>query len=397
MIRLKHFTKYKLPILNNVKGGVSDTSYCGKNGVCYKDYSYRDNEINETNSAPNCIIYGGQMQHWSRFKYLFLSLAITISCNLFSQDCDCFLNYYKAESLYFNKTDKDKSVQYYRNAFKDPKFGSLVNVYNAMDIVYRLDSFEYAKTLLEKSFIKGGRMDFLDRIDKYYPNLKYDKERLQKITDSVRITRNPYDSLLIKDLEYMDNRDQLIRKNEELENHSILEVKIIDRMNYLWLKEIIVKNGGKLPNFDQIGTDGFENIETILLHLDLDYIIDLWPYFIRSIKEDRAPINEILLYQLDRTMVAGQDIVYLEDGKLVKKKKNSKIPNSEVYYQNLGGMDVFLMEEKQSYWWPFNPELDTENTSNIRKELCLDSLEDQIKREPYRKLITIDEFVKKVK
>lgn len=332
-----------------------------------------------------------------KMKVIIFFIAITICFSAQAQDCDCFLNYYKAESLYFNKTDKDKSVQYFRKAFEDPNFGSLADVYNAMDKVYRLDSFEYSKSLLAKSFIKGGRMDFLDRIDKYYPNLKYDKERLQKITDSVRITRNPYDSLLIKDLEYMDNRDQLIRKNEELENHSILEVKIIDRMNYLWLKEIIVKNGGKLPNFDQIGTDGFENIETILLHLDLDYIIDLWPYFIRSIKEDRAPINEILLYQLDRTMVAGQDIVYLEDGKLVKKKKNSKIPNSEVYYQNLGGMDVFLMEEKQSYWWPFNPELDTENTSNIRKELCLDSLEDQIKREPYRKLITIDEFVKKVK
>lgn len=331
-------------------------------------------------------------------KIIIFFISTISSFSLVAQDCDCFLNYYKAESLYFNKTDKIKSIKYYRKAFEDPKFGSLADVYNALDIVYRMDSFEYAKTLLEQSLLKEGRLDFLNRIDKYYPNLKYNKERLQKIADSVRINRKPFDSLLINDLAYMEQRDQFIRENEKMENNSILNEKTIDKMNYLWLKEIILSNGGKLPTYDQVGDEGLEYITTILVHLELDFIIDLWPYLIRSIHEDKAPINDIIVYQLDRNMISGDNIVYLENGKLVKKHTNKAIPNSHYYYQNLGGMDVNIVEEKAHYWWPFNPELDKDNTNKIRKALCLDSLDNLLTRLSYYKnFANSDDFVKKVK
>lgn len=169
-------------------------------------------------------------------------------------------------------------------------------------------------------------------------------------------------------------------------------------MNYLWLKEIILRNGGKLPPYEQVGNEGLEYITTILVHLELDFIIDLWPYLIRSIHEDKAPINDIIVYQLDRNMISGDNIVYLEKGKLVKKQTNKTIPNSLYYYQNLGGMDVNIIEEKAHYWWPFNPELDKDNTNKIRKALCLDSLDNLLTRLSYYKNFeNSEDFVKKMK
>lgn len=60
MLSLKEFKKFKLPILNHVKGGVEDTTYKKTDGFRYKDYKYSSNELNETDSYDcQCNKYGG--------------------------------------------------------------------------------------------------------------------------------------------------------------------------------------------------------------------------------------------------------------------------------------------------------------------------------------------------
>lgn len=60
MMSLKEFKKFKLPVLNLVKGGVEDTAYKKNDGFSYRDYKYGNNELNETDSYNcQCNKYGG--------------------------------------------------------------------------------------------------------------------------------------------------------------------------------------------------------------------------------------------------------------------------------------------------------------------------------------------------
>lgn len=58
--KMKTFKKYKINDLNKIKGGVKDTTWTSNTtGWKYKDYKYNDNEVNETNSTPDCTAWGG--------------------------------------------------------------------------------------------------------------------------------------------------------------------------------------------------------------------------------------------------------------------------------------------------------------------------------------------------
>lgn len=56
---MENFIKYQNNDLNKIKGGVKDTVWTSNTtGWKYRDFKYNDNEINETNSRPDCTAYG---------------------------------------------------------------------------------------------------------------------------------------------------------------------------------------------------------------------------------------------------------------------------------------------------------------------------------------------------
>lgn len=55
-----YFKKYQIRSLNKIVGGVKDTEYeMTTTGGKYRDYEYKDNEVNTTHSTPDCEVTGG--------------------------------------------------------------------------------------------------------------------------------------------------------------------------------------------------------------------------------------------------------------------------------------------------------------------------------------------------
>lgn len=327
-------------------------------------------------------------------RYTFLLTFFLFSGVLTSQKNTYFQKFYLAEKLYANEKTKSNSINIYRQAFACNKLPLISNLLNTFYKAYRMDSLDFCYEI----------MDILPKVGFGYQNLKkflkgsiyYGYERIN-IIDSLVFLKNfvpevVSDSLLLRDLEYMLERDQAIRKI--MNPKGIYSMQSISDMNYLWLKKIIENNDGLLPSFKQVGGDGIDHIKTLIMHLDIEHIVELWPAFTRSIEVNCLPIGENIIYQIDRNMVNEPNLVYLKKDKLIiKKNKNKEISGRKIYYQNYGGMDFFNHVTKKTFWWPFNPDIDLKNTDKIRKALLLDSIEDLKLRNPHIVTISAEEFL----
>jgi hypothetical protein len=160
------------------------------------------------------------------------------------------------------------------------------------------------------------------------------------------------------------------------------------------LKNILERYKGSFPDLNIIGNDGEGYIDLILLHFDIEWIAEIFPALVEAIHKGYT-FNEGILYQIDRTIVAGGR-VYVYDpevGSIVPGPKNATIRDSRRFYQYYGGFDLFDSKSKRLVWWPFQKDADKEQVNALRDKLCLDSLEDYMSRRPYIEKISDEEFI----
>ncbi len=326
-------------------------------------------------------------------RQIILAFILFIAVNAHSQAdfCDCHKYYFKAEKAYFSN-NQDSTVYYYKKAFSNPEFDDVAKIFNAADKVIRIGELEYAENLIYSARKSGtsidGIYDFVKRHSKF--EFMIDSSKLAEIEVD---TPNP-DAFLVKELKFMQARDQMIR-NEYRNKYDFDYRKLVDYGNFLMLKNILERYNGSFPELNIIGNEGEEYIETILHHFDIQWIAEIFPALVDAIMNKGYMFNEILLYQIDRTIVAGGR-VYVYDpevGSIVPGPKNATIGDSRQFYQHYGGFDLYDSKSKRLVWWSFQKDADKEQVNALREKLCLDSLEDYMSRRPYIEKISDEEFI----
>jgi hypothetical protein len=180
------------------------------------------------------------------------------------------------------------------------------------------------------------------------------------------------DSFMIKELLWMKMRDQLIRNNKEYID-DISKFKHIDSTNLVILQSLIKYNNGKLPSYQQLGSDGSYALEIILTHFDVKNINEIFPYIIVAIKNNTFYNSENVLYQIDRNNIDDKNL-YLYNKKLKKfdiKKTNKLLHKNIGYFQYYGGMDINDLSTRKTYYWPYFPNRDMKIVTNLLNDLCL--------------------------
>jgi len=326
-------------------------------------------------------------------KYFIVILIVFISITeMFSQIniCECYKYYFKAEKDFYNN-NLDSVSFYYKKAFSNPVFGNTSNYFNAADKLIRIGKLEFAKELLMGSASKEvkflGIQNFINRYPKINFSIDSSKLSFYKV-DSIKL-----DKLLLYELSFLYNRDQMIR-NEYEGLYQDEYIKNVDYGNFLQLKNIIDRFQGKFPDLNLIGQDGERYISTILLHFDIEWLSEIFPALIDAIHKGYL-INEDLIYQIDRSIVDSGK-VYIYDSKLerlVYATNTPSILNSKFFYQFYGGYEINFIKERGIFWWPFPTNLNKFEVNSLRSILCLDSLDDYISRKPYIKFINDEKFL----
>jgi hypothetical protein len=160
------------------------------------------------------------------------------------------------------------------------------------------------------------------------------------------------------------------------------------------LKNIIARYNGSLPDLKYIDFDVMDNLETILVHMDIEWIAEIFPVLVDAIHKGYT-FNEILIYQIDRNIIGKGDLFTYDQAShsFIKSYQLDPIPNSVEYPQYYGGMDMYMGKEEGSIWWPFAGNQNLIQVNELRSILCLDSLEDYMLRKPFVRSIDVEEFL----
>lgn len=197
------------------------------------------------------------------------------------------------------------------------------------------------------------------------------------------------DSFKLKQLEILAENDQKYRGEE---NYEWRLQRTLDSLNWIGLKGIVQKYG-RLPNYEEIGLAGQENLETLFFHMDKEILEWLLPYVIKCVKENNSNLSPVILYQLDRIgMSEGLVYTITSNYKIEAFSIRTRMKNG-YYCQSFGEwFDVKSRIDNKVYETPLDPNLNINVVNEIRKLFCLDSIEEKRQRKPWVNVVTIDEF-----
>ena len=302
--------------------------------------------------------------------------------------CQSHALYQRAEWAYYNGQEDSVAI-YFEEAFKVPLFGGVSSLLNATDRLIRLEEYDVAKALLKRSYVWGQTIESLEATLNRYPQWQLDIDTLLLSIEQEICQSN---AVWVDALEAMIEDDQEVR-GESGEAYSDEEMKEMDFSNYQSLKALLVQNDNRLPERATLCPDAEEHLTTLLMHFDIEWIADLFPVLVDGIQRGYM-YGESLLYQIDRTTVDAGKLYGLKDGQLVYMGEIEPIESSPFHYQVYGGYDLFVSKIKKRIWWPFSDQVERNNVNQLRKHLCLDSLQESFERQPYIEKVSDQEFLK---
>ena len=261
----------------------------------------------------------------------------------------------KEDSIYLNKIS-EFSLLLSKCGITYKEIETIFNIVNKYGNQFRADSL---KSKYHISFYVLKTVDIIDK-DKFQKNVKV-YEKLKKIN---------FDSNLSKELKVIGKIDQKnrIKGRNSHQNDSIVYTK---------LKEIILRNNG-FPNFFNIDKNDYEIIETCLIHMDLEKLVEFLPYLIKGIQKGEIFINQGILYAIDRNSIENGKYLKLENDTFTIVADNQKIYN-QYYCSGVGAFYFYSKDNKKDrYLFPLTDKITKNNINNLRAIMYLPSIEDDV-------------------
>ena len=307
---------------------------------------------------------------------LFLLFSLKVLAGISQKQCPCqnFNDFYSVEKLYYsNDFDNSHIINLYKKNLIDNNFGDLSHLLNTIDKVIKFGDIITIKEFILQIPKKGGNLsdviDFLNR----YPTLENSKFLL---IDSIAIINNELefkkglDSLLIKELLWMSERDQYVRSNDSLFKRYN---SFIDSSNFSLLLDLIKLNNNKLPEYHKIGSEASTCLNSLLMHMSIQNLSDILPFIIKAIRDNGFYDNTNILYQIDRNHIGNDSIFRINKStlKLYPFLKNKEFHPKAGYFQYYGGIELFDDSSMKKYFWPFHPEANKDIQQELYDVLCL--------------------------
>ncbi len=307
-----------------------------------------------------------------RSKLIFNLLLILFSITAYTQDSvDCPSGLYFDAKELLQQRDTFSAQEKLIQLFSKTNYGDLSVHYN-LYANNSVKSHELNRLLNISAIQKGCDIKFFNTLLKKsnFDTISMDAD-LYLLNNEIYVSK--LDSFMIKELKWMEDRDQAIRLIETESPELDKQMKYIDSTNMLLLHGLIRYNNYQWPGYDQLGSDGSEYLKTILHHFDVENLNEVLPYIITAIKNNQFFDAETILYQVDRN-VAGSNKLFLYDSETKKFKivdgnllLHPKLGN----YQYYGGIDLFDSFSKKLYFWPVNPNRDMNIVVSFLQDLCL--------------------------
>lgn len=307
-----------------------------------------------------------------RCKLIFTLLLILFSITAYTQisvDCPSAL-FFEAKEL-LHKRDTASAQGKLIELFSKTNYGDLSVHYNLYGNK-SVKSHELNRLLTISAIQKGCDIEFFNKQlkENNFDTISIDSD-IYLINNEIYLSK--LDSFMIRELKWMEERDQAIRMIDSNSPELVRQMKYIDSTNMLLLHGLIRYNNFQWPGYDQLGSDGSEYLKTILHHFDVENLNEVLPYIITAIKNNQFFDAETILYQVDRN-IAGSNQLYLYDSKI---KKFNIVDGSLLLhpklgnYQYYGGIDLFDSFSKKLYFWPVNPNRDMNIVLSFLEDLCL--------------------------
>lgn len=323
------------------------------------------------------------------FGILVLLIGVSSGSSAIAQGtvCESRQLYYKGYVAYYEQ-DCAAMSQYFYQAFEQPKFGDQASCYNAASLAIRCGDHDLARYLMSMALTRGATVEDLEKVIAHEAGFDMEVGHMQPSKPPVT------DSLLEMELEFLHQRDQYVRGSTA---YSSDFMRTVDAGNFSLFVDILKRYNG-FPPRDQVSYRGRESIELLLHHLDIEQLAEIFPYIIDAIA-DGYMIGETVLYQIDRNVVSdGKVYVYdAELGSIRYSHTHEHLPNSIIYPEYYGGMDVFMGRELGQVWWPFAYDKVPDEVDKLRSILCLDALSDYKRRMPYVKTLSVADFLSNMK
>jgi hypothetical protein len=228
---------------------------------------------------------------------------------------------------------------------------------------YRIDSLKPLYLISHEKLVLNEFIDKKQLKNEYKKWLDLKKER--------------YDRKLFKKLKKIDRTDQKGRlrmtKEEMLKADSIVFTKF---------KKIIDDEKG-FPHFMKIGTEGYEIMETILIHMSFEKIITFLPLLEEGIQTGNAFIGNGIIYAIDRCSIEEGKYLILKENEYAI-KKDTAIAYLNYRYSGLGAFFLYDKEEKNRFLFPLNPKLNLKEINNIRSRFYIPSIKKSMEQRNYK-------------
>lgn len=195
--------------------------------------------------------------------------------------------------------------------------------------------------------------------------------------------RNKEMRYLNRKLSRMVLMDQLVRKLN-------LSYSRVDSINSTYLLKYVRENG--LPCYDSLGYKGYFKIDLLMLHLSKIILVELYPYIKSSTTAGSAYLNESFAYQVSRVAEAENLFVRFDSmsNLILEPADSGKLINVRYFYTVLGETEMYSGAIKQKIVYPFDPSYTLIEISELRRLLCLDSVESYLQRTNAR-VLSIEE------
>jgi AsmA protein len=308
-------------------------------------------------------------------------------------NCEAHQLAFQAEQIYRSGEDLERAANLYYLAFKrNYRNGSAI--LDAITCATTIKNDQFILEFLKHGLKAGLEVADFRRLWSHLGNSADLDAILANIDTTAIITayHNALDQNLISRLQTMADRDQAHRSQDIFDEAA---QRANDSINWRELK-FLTDSLGRLPTYTETGFDGAENLEIIFYHIDKAELAWFLPYLIKNIKANECFFGSTILYQLERIgMSEGVVYTITDDFKIIEFCPRTKI-SDEISCQSFGQwFSEPNPEDNTHYFIPIEPKLPIAEVNRVRSLFCLDAIESKWKREPWVKVLTLEEFKEK--